>query len=126
MEHGLPLADLFPILALADWGVVARDLANATGPKHIKPRIADVPDGNVPILDNGHREDTGHPVPRRVAPGEAMHFIVGDRDGFANAFGRRAGLAFQARAKHADRDLGCHLARRLAAHAVDDEKDSAL
>ena len=91
----------------------------------VQPRVADVPDHDVAVVDDGDGEHAGHALPLGPERREPVDFVVGEGNGLAHAILDRAGLALEARAQHRQRGLGRLLARRLAADAVDDDEETA-
>ena len=80
--------------------------------QEVEARITDVADGDDVVFDQGNGEDAGHSHPFGFGEGEAQDFVVGERDGFAQALLGSAGLAFEALANYVNGDSGRGLARR--------------
>ncbi len=125
MAHRMMLGNLVRVLALTNRRMVTRDLFDATVADFVETRVANVTDRRRPVLDNRDCENAGHAPPLRASGGQAMNFVVGNSDRFANAFANRARLALEALAQHAQGDVGCSSAGSLSADAVDDDEQAA-
>jgi hypothetical protein len=90
------LVDLSTILALTYRRVILGQLAYLTTPDQVKPRVADMSDGDNALLDDSNGEDASHPVPVRIGLCEAINLVIRECDGFPNAVRNRACLALQA------------------------------
>ena len=126
MRHGVALAQLARVLALADGRVVVRQLVDLAAANLVEPGVAHVPDGEVALLHQRQREHAGHSLPLRVGARDIEYFVVGDGDGFADALLGGAGLPLQAAPDARLRNRRRLLARRLPAHAVDHQEDAAV
>src|SRR6476620_8925732 len=105
--------------------MVARDLVDAVLSDLVQPGVTDVTDDRARVLHYDDREDAGHPVPFRPDAGEAVDFIVRDRDRLANAFDRGPGLSLEPRPEHAHGGVGGFPAGGLSADPVDDHEQPA-
>ena len=105
--------------------MVTRDLFDATIVELVAARVADVADRSRPILDESHCEHACHSLPLGTSGGEAMDFVVGNGDRFANPLADGAGLALEPLAQHAQRDVGSLSAGRLPSDTVDDDEQPA-
>ena len=123
--HRVALGQLVRVFALADRGVIARDLLDEPAPQLVEPGIADVADKRMAVAHDDRREDAGHAVPLGPQARLAMDLVVRDRDRFAQAQRDRAGLAFQPGPEHLHRRVGGLAAGRLPADPVDDHEEPA-
>src|SRR5258708_7014868 len=117
MAHGFLFAQLAAVLALADGGMIVRDLTNAAAANLVEPGIADVSHYGLTVLDDDGGQYTGHAVPFRIAAGGTQDFVVCHGDGFAQALLGGAGLPLEARADPRYRDFRSLLAGGRAADA---------
>src|SRR5439155_27251278 len=76
--------------------MIRGDLADLAAPNEVQPRVAHVSDVDSPVFDDGRRQDASHSPPLRPGLREAVDFVVGGRDRFADPPSWRSGLLFQA------------------------------
>jgi hypothetical protein len=126
MAHGFSFADLAFIFALADGGMIVRDLANLAAAEMVETRIAHVADDGRSIVEHGHGEHAGHALPFGIGLRSFEDFIIGDGDGFADALFGGASLALKAGTEALDGNGRGFFAGSLTADAIDDEEDAAV
>ena len=105
--------------------MVARDLVDAVVADLVQPGVPDVTDDRARVVQHDDREDARHPVPFRPQSGEAVDFVVRDRDRFADAFDRWARLPLEPRPEHAHRGVGGFPSCGLSPDPVDDHEQPA-
>jgi hypothetical protein len=94
-------------------------------PRSLYSRVSPTwPTTTSPFDDHRDGEDAGHALPLRSNRGEAVDFVVGERDRFSDPILDRPGLTLEARPHRRERRLGGLLPRRLTADAVDDDEDA--
>ena len=126
VAHGLELIELTGIFAFADGRVIVGELLDRAGPQLVEPRIADVTDRDLAILDDGGGQDAGHSGPFRIGPREAVDLVVGERDRFAQPLLGRTGRPLESGTHLQQRGLGCNLPPGMATDTVDDDEDAAV
>ena len=97
VAHGFSFADLALVFALADWGMIVRDLADLAAAEMVEARIAHVADDGSAvfkdgavfepgsIFEHGHGEHKSHAFPFGIGARGLEDFVIGDSDGFADA-----------------------------------------
>src|SRR5258705_181849 len=105
--------------------MVVRDFPDSGGRQLIEPRIADVADERTRAVKNEDRGDARHAVPFRPRAGEAMDFVVGDRESVANPDPNRPRLALEPSPHHPQGNVSRLSAGRLSAYAIDDDEQAA-
>src|SRR5258708_1896760 len=108
--HGLRLGQLASVFALADGGMVVRDLFDVAMLDAVEAGIADVSNGDLVVLDDGGGKYAGHALALGPALSCFEDRIVGQRDGFAEPLLHSPRLPFQADPNHLDCDSGGLLA----------------
>jgi len=124
--HGVGLAQLARVLALAHRRVIVGNFADGAGAELVQARIADVADGGAALLHQRGGEHARHALIFRVGAGHLEDFVVGDGDGLADALFGGAGLALEAAADAGLGDGGGAFAGGLPANAVHHQEDAAL
>src|ERR1017187_10218948 len=126
VAHGVRLAQLAIVFALAHRRMIVRDLADFAAPPLVEPRIAHVAHPRRAILHEDQREHARHPLEFRVSSRRPQSFVVGHGDRLADALFHGAGLPLQARAHPLHGDLRPLPAGSLPADAVYHQEDAAL
>src|ERR1035437_5379117 len=126
VAHGVRLAQLAIVFALAHRRMIVRDLADFAAPHLVEPRIAYVAHHRLAILHDDQREHARHPLEFRVGSRRPQNFVVGHGDRLADALFHGAGLPLQARAPPLHGHLRRLLAGSLPADAVYHQEDAAL
>src|SRR5580658_857263 len=126
MRHGFGFAEFAAVFAFAYRRVVVGKLFDFAATQKIEPGIAYVSHCHHAVLNERNSENTGHAIPLGAGAGEAVDFVVGEGDGFAEALFGRAHGAFETLADHFNGGLGGLLSGGVPAYAVDYGVDAAL
>ncbi len=86
VSHRVDFGDLLRILPLAHGRVIVRQLLHALGAQLVETAVADVPDGQAPVVDDGERDDARHARQLAGSAGAAEDLVVRERDGLAHTF----------------------------------------
>ena len=98
VAHGVRLAQFATVFALADRGMIVRDLADFAAAHLVETRIAHVSHHGRAVFQHGEGEHARHAGEFGVGARLAQNFVVGHGDGLADALLDGAGLALEARA----------------------------